>query len=354
MKKATTTIIIVFVLAIATQAQFVNIPDSNFRKLLITKFPTCFNSGGLMDTTCSKIVDTLVLTCWSSSLRDLTGIQYFKKIQFLDCSNNLLTNTSNFPDSLKTLHCNGNPNLTCLGRLPLKLKTLVIDSNNVQCLPNTVIGLNVYGTLSFTGLPSNRHWTYSNPLNRLICWNDFSKTPYAPFGTLASSCQFYPTTQIITCPDSIVTLVSKVKGTTYSWQRPRRGTFLEGFDSQSQFISFMDSNTDTLRIVKSQFLDFKSGFYTYRPIKYYCFADGVYNSFEFMIDFSNIWTGSVSSAWENPGNWSCGKIPDQYTEVIIPYGKTVIINSNPTIQNIKVNATANVTVNTGYKLTILN
>lgn len=35
---------------------------------------------------------------------------------------------------------------------------------------------------------------------------------------------------------------------------------------------------------------------------------------------TNTWTGSAGTAWEDPGNWSCGQVPDGTMSVIIPTG----------------------------------
>lgn len=34
--------------------------------------------------------------------------------------------------------------------------------------------------------------------------------------------------------------------------------------------------------------------------------------------YYSIWTGSVSTAWENPANWQCGELPNRYSDVFIP------------------------------------
>jgi hypothetical protein len=65
----------------------------------------------------------------------------------------------------------------------------------------------------------------------------------------------------------------------------------------------------------------------------------------------NNWTGSVSSAWENPSNWSCGTLPDANTDVVINTG-TVVLSSNTTVRSWTVNPNASLTVSPGYNLTV--
>lgn len=69
---------------------------------------------------------------------------------------------------------------------------------------------------------------------------------------------------------------------------------------------------------------------------------------------TNTWNGNVSTAWETAGNWSCGSVPTAITDVIIPAGKTVVVNSNRSCRSLNVSPSASVTVNTGFILTITN
>jgi spore germination protein YaaH len=68
---------------------------------------------------------------------------------------------------------------------------------------------------------------------------------------------------------------------------------------------------------------------------------------------ANTWTGAVNTAWENAGNWSCGKVPDANTNVTINSG-TVVVNSDVNIRTLTLNTDANFTVSTGFNFTILH
>lgn len=72
-----------------------------------------------------------------------------------------------------------------------------------------------------------------------------------------------------------------------------------------------------------------------------------------VISGANIWTGVVNQLWETPGNWSCGRIPDADTDVIINSG-TVIINSAAICKRINAGPSANITVTPGFSLTVAN
>ncbi|MEP6676784.1 MAG: M12 family metallo-peptidase [Ferruginibacter sp.] len=67
------------------------------------------------------------------------------------------------------------------------------------------------------------------------------------------------------------------------------------------------------------------------------------------------WTGSVNTAWENAGNWSCGTIPTVTTDIVIGTGLAnyPVVNSSATCRSIKQSPNANVHVNAGFTLKIV-
>jgi len=69
---------------------------------------------------------------------------------------------------------------------------------------------------------------------------------------------------------------------------------------------------------------------------------------------TNYFFGSVNNLWENPANWSCTGVPDSNSNVVIPSGKSVIINSNVTVSQLQVQQGASVTVSSGFKLNVLH
>jgi hypothetical protein len=70
---------------------------------------------------------------------------------------------------------------------------------------------------------------------------------------------------------------------------------------------------------------------------------------------SNNWEGSVSTAWENPANWSCGTVPDANTIVNINPGKPnyPVVNSVATCKKLNSFAGASITIHTGFRLDIV-
>lgn len=141
------------------------------------------------------------------------------------------------------------------------------------------------------------------------------------------------------CPGGSLSITSEKTGTNYQWQ-VNTGS---GFSNITANSNYSGVTTATLGLQ-----NLPSSFDRYQ---YRCVVDGNYTT-TYSIQFLNTWTGSVNTSWENPGNWSCGTIPDNNTDVILTTGN-ITINSNVTVRTLYVGPSANVTVSPGFKLTIL-
>jgi len=66
------------------------------------------------------------------------------------------------------------------------------------------------------------------------------------------------------------------------------------------------------------------------------------------------WTGTVSTAWENAANWSCGAIPTVNTDVTISGGAInyPVVNSPATCRKLNQKTNTTVTVRTGFSLSV--
>jgi uncharacterized repeat protein (TIGR01451 family) len=140
-------------------AQYVNIPDANFRSWLMANgFSSCM-AGNTLDTTCSVVVNATHIYCYSYNISDLTGIKYFVNLDSLDCGSNQLTFLPNLPASLTYLICRENL-LTSLPNLPPFLKFIECNFNLIDSLPNlpsTLLHLECIGSplSSLPNLPSS-------------------------------------------------------------------------------------------------------------------------------------------------------------------------------------------------------
>jgi hypothetical protein len=140
------------------------------------------------------------------------------------------------------------------------------------------------------------------------------------------------------CAGGNTSLVANLPGTVYQWQ-VNSGS---GFINISDNINYVGTATKVLHLN-----NISSAFSSYQ---YRCVVDNV-PGVATTLSFENSWTGTLSSLWENPGNWSCGKVPDANTDVIITAG-IVIISSNVTIKSLSLSPKVNFTLNSFYTLTI--
>lgn len=126
------------------KAQFVTIPDANFRNFLQTNYPTAFNSAGKMDTTNSLVVVEYSLNCSYNNIANLDGVQYFKSLYRLECSANVLSSLpNNLPNTTWYLYCNDNLLTSLPSKLPGQLHYLYCGNNLLTSLPHFSIPLHL-------------------------------------------------------------------------------------------------------------------------------------------------------------------------------------------------------------------
>lgn len=136
-------------------------PDDNFRAWVLAKVAGA-SDGTLTDAEIAKVKS---IYCYTQSIADLTGIQYFTELTTLNCSSNNLTSldvsaltklttlTCSFnqltslstPNSLVTLHCHRN-----------KLNSLVLTSTNLEDLRCNNNNLTSLDLSNFTKLKTLR------------------------------------------------------------------------------------------------------------------------------------------------------------------------------------------------------
>lgn len=105
---------------------------------------------------------------------------------------------------------------------------------------------------------------------------------------------------------------SASNGYSFQWQVDTGN----GFENLANDTVYSGVNTDSLRLTKVP-----SAFYGYQ---YRCIAslEGTDSTSEVeVLKFINRWTGAVNNDWEEPGNWSCGSLPGENTDVIIESGE---------------------------------
>lgn len=144
------------------------------------------------------------------------------------------------------------------------------------------------------------------------------------------------------CSTNSASFTSNITGSTYKWQVSISGGPYGDITPGSNYTGI---STATLQLnnIPSSF----SG------NRYICLVNGTLISTAFYLQVGNTWTGAVNTAWENTGNWSCGKVPDANTDVVINSG-TVTVSSNVSVRSLKVAPGAILTVGTGFSITVTN
>ncbi len=197
MKKIFYFFIVLIFFANAATAQYVNIPDNNFRAFLINKYPSCFDTLGRMDTTCNGILSETSVWIGGTNIVNLEGLQYFSNAaEFKILSNPFLQIIPKLPESTIKLFCFNN-NLTKLPLLPNNLSLLDCSRNNLDSLPTlpsslTELNINNNNFTNLTNLPPKLKKLYFsyNKLSVLPALNDslidldFSYNMFTVFPTL--------------------------------------------------------------------------------------------------------------------------------------------------------------------------
>lgn len=219
MKKLITLLLVICCFA-TIKAQFVTIPDANFRAFLKDNYPNCFNTDDMMDTTCFDVTFFSFIECDSKNIISLEGIQYFKmlvrlsctnnkitnlpplanSITHLNCSENLITSITNLPDSLEYFNCSNNK-LNSLSSFPNKLFYLECNNNFLTSLPNLPINLNFLvcyenELIALPTLPKN--------LNEIVCFgNSLTSLPTFPENFYAIDCRANQITSLPSFPNNL-------------------------------------------------------------------------------------------------------------------------------------------------------
>lgn len=142
----------------SAQAQYVSIPDNEFRQFLQVRFPSAFDVNELMDTTNPVIVNAASLNI-GVSVMDWDGFQYFKNLQSVTFDNLNLTYIPALPNTLQELIIGSSASnlIDNLPALPGGLLRLYCRQNHLTtlpALPSTLVYLDLASSHSLTALPT--------------------------------------------------------------------------------------------------------------------------------------------------------------------------------------------------------
>ncbi|HEX5652768.1 MAG TPA: hypothetical protein VFX58_06830, partial [Chitinophagaceae bacterium] len=144
------------------------------------------------------------------------------------------------------------------------------------------------------------------------------------------------------CPSGGFAIPAGASGTSYQWQL-NTGS---GFNNIADGPNYNGSGTATLILT-----NLPSSFSGYQ---YQALVDNV-PAVVYTVKFVLTWQGSTSTNWHTASNWgACGVIPDQYTDVVIPSGKSLypVLSTNGSAKSVKAAPGSTVTVSTGAVLDI--
>lgn len=145
-------------------------------------------------------------------------------------------------------------------------------------------------------------------------------------------------------------ITSNVTGTSYRWQLNDGSG--NGYSNLNDGLYFRGTRTSRLTIKHNQF-DPQSRYLTF-GYKYRCVVDNSLSSQVNVLRFQNTWQGTFGNNWEIPQNWSCGRIPDSTTDVVIPAGSNLVISTNITVRSLTAGIGSNITLAPGGNLTVLH
>ncbi|MES2850710.1 MAG: S8 family serine peptidase [Bacteroidota bacterium] len=213
------------------------------------------------------------------------------------------------------------------------------------------------GTQTFTGAFAKRIFTYTDDLNDFtsgvtiqyrIKMNIGTDTSfYLDSTTIAYNIQCSEVTERKICPTAATYFsVNAMSGYTYKWQVDTGTGFTD--ITNNSFYSGAGSNVLIVNNLPQNFYGYK-----YRCVQ----TNGAttINSTPISLKFSSDWTGAVSTAWEDAGNWSCGVVPNQYIDANIHSGAVnfPVVNSNAVCHSLHTTQGAWVMVKSGFKLTVV-
>ena len=214
-------------------AQYVTIPDSNFREALKAKYPACFNAGSQLDTSCSAVINEDSLGVRQKNISSLQGLGYFKNLQKLNCQGNKLASLPVLPRRLVVLQASGNK-LTVLPVLPNSLRTLSCFNNNIFSLPplpDSLIDLEISNNRLLSLLPLLPRSLLS--LSFMSC--NISYIPDMPRGLVILNCSDNPLSYLPILPETLETIYCQTNNLTSLPELPESLCYL--YCSRNHFTS---------------------------------------------------------------------------------------------------------------------
>src|ERR1043165_472471 len=258
----------IFILAILLSGQllaycqYVLVPDSNLRQKLISLgYSSCF-SGNLLDTTCPLLSVTHSLVISNCEVANLEGLQYFRNLDSLNCSQNKIVQLSPLPNSLTYLDCSSNYYyLNSIPQLPGNLQEFICGYNySIHVLPPlpgslTFLDCGYDSLVSLPALPASLTSLYCGEgflttlpdlpvtLQHLTCPNNqLSALPVLPNSLVSLTCDYNRLAALPLLGDSMRVLYCRNNLLTVLPSLPRQLLYMDAsFNSFSDLPALPDS-----------------------------------------------------------------------------------------------------------------
>jgi Leucine-rich repeat (LRR) protein len=225
-----------------TQAQtWVVLPDAHFVTYLHTIVPAAMH-GDSLDTSNTLVTTTThTINVNNKTIANLTGVQYFTSLTYLDCGNNQIASLPALPNSITYLDCSYTF-LTSLPALPNSLKYFNCSNNSLTSLPVLPNSINYLGCISnsLTTLP-----TLPTILDTLLCGaNHLTSLPSLPNSLIYLYCPSNSLTTLPTLPNTLQVLHCEANSLTNLPTLSNSLTFLNcGLNSLSSLPNLPNSLT---------------------------------------------------------------------------------------------------------------
>lgn len=288
-----------------------------------SSLPPVFIIGSLYNVNAS----TIIVPVTTKNFTQLLGWQ-----GSINWDNTKLTllSTSVPVSQLNGMSFNASVNNT-VGRL-----SFIWSDNNVS--PQTIPDNTVLFTLTFnvvSGATGITYLTFSNTPTPLVVSNQG--------GTAVTNVTYSKGTVTFSlppCNGGSTTVTSNITGLGYQWQLNSGG----GWNNISDNSTYSGTNTSTLVINNVPA--------TMTGFQYRCLVNGLFSNV-FILRFYTFWKGTINDAWENPGNWSCGSVPDANMDIFINSSLPLLeIKSNVSCRSLHLSPGTTVNVFPGFTLTI--
>ncbi len=150
------------------------------------------------------------------------------------------------------------------------------------------------------------------------------------------------------CKGGSVSFSSSISGASYQWQMDYGLGFSDVLNTLPGYSDFVitGATSKTLKITGTQGLQING--------QVRCLVNNSTYSNVSIFKIVAYWNGSVSNAWEDPLNWSCGEIPDRNTEVYIMKNALRLpeINTNAECKKLILYNNSTITIKSGNHLDV--